>query len=173
MKRLVVLVFVFASGPLSGQTPDSARHVNLFATAWLGGTTEPLEDRWPASPQVGLRVELIPGRISIGVEGTLDFIQADSDELGQVDLEVVTGLTGLLRADLGKGERRPYLVGFWGNLRSQDEDYHGYGGGAGLFLSRFLWGRSLQLEIRYRDDNRPSRRNSGRWEVGLGLGILR
>jgi hypothetical protein len=93
--------------------------------------------------------------------------------VGHTDLEIVSGLTGLLRLDLGKGKRRPYLLGFWGNMRSQNQNYHGYGGGTGLFLSDLLWGRAMQVELRYRDDNRLPQSISGRWEIGLGLGILR
>ena len=173
MRPIILLLFLTMASPLSAQPSDGGRQVNLFATAWVGATTEPLEHRLPLAPQIGFRLEIVPGRVSLGVEGTLDFVRPDSDERDGTQSQVLKGLTGLVRVDLGKGLRRPYLLGFWGKMRSEEQDYGTYGGGAGLFLMDSLWGRALQMELRYRGDNRSPPSDSGRWEIGLGLGILR
>ena len=43
----------------------------------------------------------------------------------------------------------------------------------GLFMGQFLWARAGQVELRYRGDDRQRSGDSGRWEVGIGLGIFR
>ena len=83
------------------------------------------------------------------------------------------GLSGLVRVDLGAGERHPYLIGSWGKQHTEKEDFTTYGAGLGLFMGQFLWGRAGQLELRYRGDDRRRSGDSGRWEVGMGLGIFK
>jgi len=168
-----LLLLFLSAGPASPQTPGPRRQINLFATGWLGVTTEQTEDRLPLSPQLGVRIQLSPGRIWVGGEGTLDLVQVDSSDSGEREWVFMKGLSGLLRVNLGTGPSYPYLLGFWGRMQGDGETFSTYGGGVGLFIRELALGRAGQLELRYRGDDRSPSTESGRWELGLGLGILR
>jgi hypothetical protein len=171
-KVLLFLVIANAT-PLSAQASGPRRQVNLFATGWIGATTEQSEDRLPLSPQMGLRMQLASGRIWAGAEGTLDFVQAEPSDGGDSELTYMKGLSGLFRVNLGTGQRLPYLLGSWGKRFTDEEDFTTYGAGLGLFMGQFLLGRAGQVELRYRGDDRQQSGDSGRWEVGIGLGVFR
>ncbi len=172
--RIAVLALLLAAaGPLSAQSTGPRRQINLFATGWLGATTEQSEDQLPLSPHFGIRLQLTPGGVWFGAEGTLDLVQVDPADGQESELVYMKGISGLVRVNLGTGQRLPYLLGSWGKMYTDEEDFTTYGGGLGLFMRQFIWGRAGQLELRYRGDDRTRSEDSGRWELGVGVGIFR
>jgi hypothetical protein len=156
---------------LAAQQPQGS------VSGWLGFVVDSQEDRWPVSPQLGLRIEgTIEGHVWLGLESSARFI---NERLPCVLIDPCPFVTLMrtdevksvfIRVEFGGDDIRPYAFASLGrDPRGYGRSSRVIGAALGLRWSRLIGPIDLSVEMRHRDDDRFVTIETDLWDLMVGL----